>query len=327
MAESPAWSWGPLVAAVCDSLGWAAVLVAVHALPRLLVLSYWRTAPATLQASCGPRPEPAAEDKDYLFALEYLFIVCEYTVIKTRVSITGGKRRDVTDSNEFKTLVRKRMGITGESYTQAMRYLLLAAGAAVPSARVEAGPLPPLQRRVARSWDPPETEFPGVVPTGTRPFGRSEQTAITITAILAYSNGFEIFLSRLRRPDAPGFDEDLDPGAPGGTLAGHESFRFSVEFSDGRTVTHDGPHGRSSGRPHGDTEPVEPILWSRGGGGTSHYQLMRWWVSPLPPRGPVEFICQLGTREIRGGIGADSILDAAQRSFRVWSDDEGWLFR
>jgi hypothetical protein len=109
------------------------------------------------------------------------------------------------------------------------------------------------------------------VPIGTRPFGRSGQTAITITAILAYSNGFEIFLTRLRRPGAPGFDEDLEPGAPRGKLAGLEPFRFSVEFSDGRTVSHDKPYGRSSGRPHGDAEPVEPILWSRGGGGTSHY--------------------------------------------------------
>jgi hypothetical protein len=248
-------------------------------------------------------------------------------VIKTRASITGGKRRDVTDSSEFKTLVRRRMGITGESYTQAMRYLLAAASTAVPSAW-EVRPLPrPVQRGAARSWDPPETEFPGSVPIGTRPFGRSEQTAITITGILAYSNGFEIFLTRLRRPDAPGFDEDLEPGAPRGELAGLEPFRFSVEFSDGRTVTHDKPYGRSSGRAHGDAEPAEPILWSRGGGGTSHYQLMRWWVSPLPPSGPVEFICQLGTREIRGGIAADSILDAAQRSFQVWSDDEGWRFR
>jgi hypothetical protein len=70
--------------------------VAVHALPRLLILSYWRTAPATLQASCGPRPEPAAEDKDYMFALDHLFVVCEYTVIKTRGQYHRGKetRRD-----------------------------------------------------------------------------------------------------------------------------------------------------------------------------------------------------------------------------------------
>ena len=254
------------------------------------------------------------------------FIVREYTVIKTRVSITGGKRRDVADGSEFKALVRRRMGVTGESYTQAIRYLLAAASTAVPSAWA-VGPLPrAVQRGVPRSWDPPETEFPGSVPVGTRPFGRSEQTAITITAILAYSNGFEILLTRLRRPDAPGFDEDLEPGAPGGGLAGSESFGFSVEFSDGRMVTHDKPYGRSSGRPHSDVEPVEPILWSRGVSGTAHHQLMRWWVSPLPPSGPVEFVCQLGAHEIRGGIAAHTILDAAQRSFQMWSDDEGWRF-
>ena len=61
---------GTLVAAVCDSLGCVAVAAAVHALLRLLILSYWRTALATLQACCGPRPEPAAEDKDYTFALD-----------------------------------------------------------------------------------------------------------------------------------------------------------------------------------------------------------------------------------------------------------------
>jgi hypothetical protein len=238
-----------------------------------------------------------------------------------------GKRRDVSDGSEFKALVRRRMRVTGESYTQAMRYLLSAASTAIPSGR-ERDPLPrPVQRGVPRSWDPPETEFPGSVPIRTLPFGRSEQTAIAITGLLAYSNGFEIFLTRLRRPDAPGFDEDLEPGAPGGKLAGPETFRFSVEFSDGRTATHDKPYGRSSATPPGDAEPVEPILWSRGGGGTSHYQLMRWWVSPLPPSGPVEVICQLGTREIRGGFSARSILDAARRSFQMWSDDEGWRFR
>jgi hypothetical protein len=33
----------------------------------------------------------------------------------------------------------------------------------------------------ARPWDPPETEFPAIVPITTLQFGRSEQTAIAIT--------------------------------------------------------------------------------------------------------------------------------------------------
>lgn len=73
----------------------------------------------------------------------------------------------------------------------------------------------------------------------------------------------------------------------------------------------------------GDAEPTGAILRSRGGGGTSHYLLMRWWSWPLPPSGPLEFICQLGTSEARIGIDAQFILDAAQRSIRVWPEDEG----
>jgi hypothetical protein len=174
---------------------------------------------------------------------------------------------------------------------------------------------PTLQHRVPRPWDPPETEFPAIVPINTLQFGRSEQTAIAITGISAYSNGFEIFVTRLIRPGAPGWDEDPVPGAPRGLLAERQAFQISLQLSDGRTVT--------SGRLRSDAEPTGPILRSRGGGGTSHRLLMQWWAWPLPPTGPLEFICQLGTGETRVGIDAQLILDAAQRSVRVWPEDDG----
>jgi hypothetical protein len=134
-------------------------------------------------------------------------------------------------------------------------------------------PRPALQRRVPRPWDPPETEFPAIVPISTLQFDRSEQTAIAITGMSAYSNGFEIFVTRLIRPDAPGFDQDPVPGAPRGLLAERQSFQISLQLSDGRVVT--------SGRPHGDAEPTGPILRSRGGGGTSPACAARhsaWWA-------------------------------------------------
>jgi hypothetical protein len=37
------------------------------------------------------------------------------------------------------------------------------------------------------------------VPISTLQFGRSEQSAIAITGMSAYSNGFEIFVTRLIR--------------------------------------------------------------------------------------------------------------------------------
>ena len=173
-------------------------------------------------------------------------------------------------------------------------------------------PRPALQRRVPRPWDPPETEFPAIVPISTLQFDRSEQTAIAITGMSAYSNGFEIFLTRLIRPDAPGLDGDPVPGAPRDTLAERQFFQLSLRLSDGRMVL--------SGRPPDDAEPAAPILRSRGGGGTSHCLLSRWWAWPLPPRGSLEFICQLETGETRVGIDAQLILDAAQHSIRVWPE-------
>ena len=175
-------------------------------------------------------------------------------------------------------------------------------------------PVPMLARQVPRPWDPPETEFPALVPVSTLQFDRSEQTAIAITGVWAYSNGFEFSVTRLIRPDAPGFDNDPVPDAPRGILAEQQSFQIRLQLADGSTVI--------SERPDGDAEPTGPILRSRGGGGSSHRVNLRWWAWPLPPSGPLEFICQLGTGETRVRMDAQLILDASQQSVRVWPEDE-----
>jgi hypothetical protein len=108
-------------------------------------------------------------------------------VIKTRVSITGERDEIVTGGSEFKVLVRERMEITGESYTQAMREILEAARTAVPER--SRPPRPALQRLVPRPWDPPESEIPAIVPIDTLQFAQSEQAAIAIIGISAYSRG------------------------------------------------------------------------------------------------------------------------------------------
>jgi hypothetical protein len=174
-------------------------------------------------------------------------------------------------------------------------------------------PRPALQPRVPRPWNPPQTEFPGIVPVNTLPFGRSEQAAIAITGMSAFTNGFEFVVTALIHPEAPGFDAET----PGGNILAHKPYQISLQLSDGRTVT--------SGRSYGDSRPDGPILQPRGGGGTSHYQLSRWWAWPLPPSGPLEFICQwprLGTGETRVGIDAQLILDAARHSVRLWPDNQ-----
>jgi hypothetical protein len=128
--------------------------------------------------------------------------------------------------------------------------------------------------RVHHPWDPPETEFPAVVPSGPEP-------------------------------------------APA-----RRSFRLGLQFADGTRVI--GQHGGS--RLSGDDEPAGPILRTFLGGGGPRSSFWRWWAWPLPPPGPMEFVCEwpaLGIPETRAGLDAQLILDAAGRSIRLWSEVEG----
>ena len=62
-------------------------------------------------------------------------------------------------------------------------------------------------------------------------------------------------------------------------------------------------------------------------GGSPYTEIAsRWWAWPLPPAGPLEFVCEwppFGIAESRTGIDAQLILDAARRSVRLWPEDEG----
>ena len=115
-------------------------------------------------------------------------------------------------------------------------------------------PRPALQRRVPRPWDPPATEFPGIVPINTLQLGRSEQAAIAITGMSAYSNGFEFVVTALIHPAAGGFDAET----PDGRMLTCKPYQISLQLSDGRTVTSD--------RPSSSSEPTGSILRPRGGG-------------------------------------------------------------
>ncbi|MGH3299607.1 MAG: hypothetical protein ACRDP7_48265 [Trebonia sp.] len=178
-------------------------------------------------------------------------------------------------------------------------------------------PLPdPVPKRPGvRPWNRPETEFPALVPVGTLHFPRTEPSEVAITAVLAYSNGFEFFVTRLLRPDGPGFSSGNGPGPPGRRRDGvRQPMTLGLEVADGGQVIGNVPS------PHGDEAPPYRILDFGGGVGSLHRSDSRWWTWPLPPPGRLDFICQLGAIERRVSMEAQLILDAAQRSMRVWPD-------
>jgi hypothetical protein len=181
-------------------------------------------------------------------------------------------------------------------------------------------PEPAPQPRIHHPWDRPAAEFPGIAQIDTLLLGRTEHVAVAITGISGYAAGFEIFVSARRRPGARPA-RGTAPDTPKDLASAVRSFRFGLQLSDGTKVI--GDHGAPG--PDHDSEPAGPILRPLlgGGGPRSYFECSRWWAWPLPPGGPLEFVCEwpaFGMAETRAGIDAQLILDAARRSVRPWPE-------
>jgi hypothetical protein len=177
---------------------------------------------------------------------------------------------------------------------------------------------PALARR-HHPWEPPEAELPGIVPIDTLLLGRTDEVAVAVTGLSAFSTGIEIFLTARIRPSADHPEEHL-PGGPRDLAASRHSFRLGLQFSDGGKVA-----GSPGSRPDHASEPAGPVLYPIAGGGGPHTFVSRWWGWPLPPAGPLEFVCEwtaAGIAESRAGIDAQLVLDAARRSVRLWPEIE-----
>src|SRR5260370_4649482 len=138
-------------------------------------------------------------------------------------------------------------------------------------------PAPP---RRHHPWEPPEAEFPGIVPIDTLLLGRTDQVAVAVTGLSAFSAGVEIFLTARIRPSAGHPGEHL-PGGPRDLAPSRRSFRFGLQFSDGGKAS-GSPAG---GRPDHDSEPAAPVLYPVPGGGGPPPFVSRWGAWPPPPPG------------------------------------------
>ena len=169
---------------------------------------------------------------------------------------------------------------------------------------------------------PPQDVLPGIVPVELV-IARTDETIVALAGIHAYPAGFgfTLFL-RLRNVSAREehqFPYLLDRVPFGGDPLPDELLRFGVQFADGRKAT-------NLDRPDYDPEhePDHPVLFQHGGGGGGQAWDMEQWVWPLPPPGPLAFVCEWPARgigESRAEIGAGSILEAAGRALTFWPDD------
>jgi len=167
---------------------------------------------------------------------------------------------------------------------------------------------------------------------------RTEQAAVLLNGLVAYSTGVELELAVRRRTYPPEHDHwaRMPPEVhrlPSGALP-DDVLRFGIEFSDGRRVTTLDPFPDFDVRT--GVPPDRPVLIPQGGGGDGRRWDQRYWLWPLPPSGPLAFVCEWpgeGIGLTRVEMDAQLVLDAAGRAEVLWPGEPrppgaiGWTSR
>ncbi len=188
---------------------------------------------------------------------------------------------------------------------------------------VAASDAEPPPERARPVWLQQEGVIPSIVGVA-QILARTEEAAVAVSGIWCYPNGFEFGIEvMLRTPDRRGrlmsllHSHMLEPGEP----LPAQFLRLGVQFADGSKVTN------LPGRPFPWREeaPSGPIMFggSGGGGGGDRRYHFQQWIWPLPPPGPVTFVCEwphFRISQAETTIDAQLILDAAARAVPLWPE-------
>jgi hypothetical protein len=156
---------------------------------------------------------------------------------------------------------------------------------------------------------PPQT-LPATTPGDTVLLRRPGQ-AIWAGAVSAWPEGFEftlLMLNDVHRIDAP----------PPEALALHPGERgpnawISVQYADGRARGAD----LNTNTPTEQTAGPHLSLIYGESSATEGWDLSRWWVTPLPPPGPIQLTIHLGHHSnttCTGHLDGQAIIQAARRA-------------
>lgn len=168
------------------------------------------------------------------------------------------------------------------------------------------GPDEELLRRMSA----PENEIPVALPQNLL-LARTDDAAVALVGLQVYTTGVSFTLVVRLRPSSPQLTGrsltelvwERGPGA-GGLLMG-------LELSDGRRV--------STLRLPGTPDDV--VFASGGGSGGEASVEQSWWLSPLPPEGPLRFVlrcAELGLEETSVVLDGTAIRRAAEDVVTLW---------
>jgi hypothetical protein len=188
---------------------------------------------------------------------------------------------------------------------------------------------PEIERRPQHQpWHgPPRNVMGGSVPERLI-LARTDRAALTIESLTAFETGFAFALVVRGRPSEDEWDDTWDPfaarhwarrrGRERSKEIDPELLLFGIQFSDGSKATNLGY------QLHEDESPIPPVLFEQGGGGGGTEWRQDYWVWPLPPSGPVAFVCEWPARGItlsRVEIDAERIRDAAALAETLWPEE------
>ena len=159
-----------------------------------------------------------------------------------------------------------------------------------------------------RRMSAPDNEIPVAVPLNVL-LARTDDAAMALLDLQVYTTGMSLTLA-VRARSGPGA-RDLNNLVFEHRPSGAGRLLLGVEFADGRRASN--LYG---------LEPQSDVVFHSGGGGGGDRSVdQSWWLSPLPPEGPLTFVTRcaaLGIRETRTVVDASVIRGAAADVITLW---------
>lgn len=165
----------------------------------------------------------------------------------------------------------------------------------------------------ARRRSVPENEVPGTVPCG-RFVTRTDDTAIAIVGLLAYSTGLRITVE-IRTRHAPDVDDRAMFGAPRGMRGPGDGLLLGAQFADGRRGS------TLDGRGDWDVSDSEPCLEQGDGSWGGRTATLGYFLSPYPPPGDLLLVAAWPDAEVpeaRFVVPAEALATARDQVIELW---------
>lgn len=172
-----------------------------------------------------------------------------------------------------------------------------------------------------RRWVGDDADTVGVPVALTVLLAKTEEVAVAVSGVLVFPTGFSFSLITLCRMDPPRVELRRIPGPPWRANAESTALRFGIGFADGTKTTNLAPPGPL---PQLRGPSPAPRLSTRSGGGGERKFTQGFYCSPLPPAGPMRFVCEwvaAAIEETEVTIEATLIRSAAAQAHALWPED------